>query len=101
MEVRPGGAFRLNSISGDGEEMPQAFVYREVVPPERLVFADESGATATVTLTDLGGGRTEMDFRTTMRAAPALAERARGGMQSAFDRLGEHLTKPDPQGDTP
>ena len=97
MDVRPGGAFRLRSIADDGAEMAQAFVYREVVAPERLVFADAAGETATVLLRDLGDGRTQMDFRTTMRAAPALVERARGGLSSAFDRLGEHLTTPPPK----
>ena len=98
MDVRPGGAFRLRSIAEEGAEMAQAFVYREVAAPERLVFADAAGATATLLLRELGDGRTRMDFRTTMRAAPALLERARGGMESAFDRLGEHLTSPTPQG---
>jgi uncharacterized protein YndB with AHSA1/START domain len=34
MEVRPGGTFRLTSVSGDGTEMPVVGVYREVVEPE-------------------------------------------------------------------
>jgi uncharacterized protein YndB with AHSA1/START domain len=82
MDVRPGGAFRLNSVNDeDGREMPLDTTFTEVVEPELLSF----GA-ATVTLTDLGDGRTEMTFRTEV-THPAAA----GGLGSAFDRLSEHL----------
>jgi uncharacterized protein YndB with AHSA1/START domain len=91
LDVRPGGVFRLNSISdADGREMPLEAVYREVVEPERLVFA-RSGELATVTFADLGDGRTEMTFRTTMDATEALRDRAVAGMASAFDRLAKQL----------
>ena len=97
MDLRPGGTFRLNSISeADGREMPQAFVYREIAEPERLVFADEHG-TATVTFTDLGDGRTEMTFETRLEASEELRDRAEAGLRSAFDRLAEQLTTPRPQ----
>jgi uncharacterized protein YndB with AHSA1/START domain len=93
MDVRPGGAFRLTSIAeADGAEMPLDAVYREVVEPERLVFArTDSDRLATVTLTDLGDGRTELVFDTTMQATERLRGVAEGGLQSAFDRLAEHL----------
>jgi uncharacterized protein YndB with AHSA1/START domain len=87
MDVRPGGVFRLTSISdADGSEMPFDAVYREVVPPERLVFGP-----ATVTFADLGDGRTEMIFRTTVDMTDATRRAAEGGLASAFDRLAEHL----------
>lgn len=93
LDVRPGGTFRLTSISdADGSEMPLEATYREVVPPERLVFAQADGRVATLVLADLGDGRTEMTFRTTIEAGDELRDRARAGMQSAFDRLAEHLT---------
>ncbi len=81
--MRPGGAFRLNSVNDeDGSEMPLNAVYREVVEPERLVFSGGS-----VTFTELPDGRTRMVFRTTV-TSPA----AEGGIRSAFDRLAEHLS---------
>ena len=87
MDVRPGGVFRLNSISeDDGREMPLDTVYREVVEPERLAFGD-----ATVTLTDLADGRTEMTFHTTIETTEKIREAAVGGLSSAFDRLAEQL----------
>jgi uncharacterized protein YndB with AHSA1/START domain len=89
LDVRPGGVFRLNSISdADGSEMPLEAVFREVVEHERLVFA-QGEQIATVTFTDLGDGRTEMSFHTTT----AMSERAVAGVASAFDRLAEQLTE--------
>jgi uncharacterized protein YndB with AHSA1/START domain len=85
LDVRPGGVFRLNSINDeDGREMPIDAVYTEVVEHERLVFG-----TSSVTFIDLGDGRTEMRFETTV--APDVADAAAGGLASAFDRLEESL----------
>jgi uncharacterized protein YndB with AHSA1/START domain len=94
MDVRPGGVFRLNSINEEtGAELPVEAVYREVVEPERLTFAETSreGAVGSVTFTDLGDGRTEMRFRTTLEASDEIRRSAAGGLASAFDRLAEHL----------
>jgi uncharacterized protein YndB with AHSA1/START domain len=92
LDVRPGGIFRLNSISDeDGREMPLDAVYREVVEPERLVFGAPGRVNAVVTITDLGDDRTEMTFRTTLLATEASRDGAAAGVESAFDRLAEHL----------
>jgi uncharacterized protein YndB with AHSA1/START domain len=95
MDVRPGGAFRVTSVSDDGAEMSSDWVYREVVAPERLVFgAPGDDSEATVTLTELADGRTEMLFQTTI--SRELRDRAAGGLASAFDRLAEHLATRSP-----
>ncbi len=98
MDVRPGGAFRVTSVSGeDGSEMSIAGVYREVVEPERLVLEEPAegawhdGATSVVTLTDLGDGRTEMVLRSTIRTTDEMRAQAEAGLASTLDRLGEHL----------
>jgi uncharacterized protein YndB with AHSA1/START domain len=99
LDVRPGGAFRLTSVSdADGTEMRHDGVYRVVEPPHRLVFAElrAGGAVGTVTLDELGDGRTRMTFHTTTR----VSARARAGMESAFERLAELLAHHD-QGATP
>jgi uncharacterized protein YndB with AHSA1/START domain len=88
MDVRPGGEFSLLSVSDeDGSEMRLDTTYREIVEPERLSFGE-----ATVTLTDLGDGRTEMVFRTTAEMTDEIRRRAAGGLASAFDRLAEQLS---------
>jgi uncharacterized protein YndB with AHSA1/START domain len=89
LDVRPGGVFRLNSINDeDGREMPLDTVFVEVVAPERLVFGQ-----ATVTLTDLGDGRTQMVFHTPVHMTEETLRTAIGGLGSAFDRLTDHLER--------
>jgi uncharacterized protein YndB with AHSA1/START domain len=82
MDVREGGTFRVVTVHDDGRTMVSEGVYHEVVEPERLSFGE-----STVTLTDLGDGRTRMDFRTSAR----MDETAVGGFNSALDRLAEQL----------
>lgn len=38
MDVRPGGVWRFTMHGPDGIDYPNKIVYREVVPPERLVY---------------------------------------------------------------
>jgi uncharacterized protein YndB with AHSA1/START domain len=98
MDVRPGGGFKVTSVSDeDGIEMPSHGVYREVVEPERLVLeepAEESwheGAVSVVSFTDLGDGRTELVVRTTIQTTDEMRASAEAGMAGSLDRLGKHL----------
>jgi uncharacterized protein YndB with AHSA1/START domain len=98
MDVKPGGEFRVTSVSdGDGSEMTIVGVYREVVEPERLVFEEpvedawHEGATSVLTLTDLGDGRTEMVVRTTIQTTEDMRAVAEAGMSKSFERLAEYL----------
>lgn len=98
MDLMPGGAFRLISVSDeDGTEMVQEGTYREVVEPERLVIEEaaegawHAGAVTVLTFADLGDGRTEMVFRTTIRTTAEGLDTAAAGLESAFDRLAEYL----------
>ncbi len=47
LDLRPGGVFHYMMRSPEGREMGGKFVYREIVPPERMTFvvsfADEAG----------------------------------------------------------
>jgi uncharacterized protein YndB with AHSA1/START domain len=96
MDVRPGGEFRVLGVrDADGAQMPTVGTYREVVEPERLVFAEavdegcpeSEGAVGTVVLTDLGDGRTEMVFSSTLRTTAENVRNARRGLGEAFDDL--------------
>lgn len=98
MDVQPGGAFRVTSVNdAGGAEMTTESVFREVVEPERLVVeeaAEDSwhdGAVSELTLRDLGDGRTEMVFRSTIHTTAEMGATAERGLASAFDRLAEVL----------
>ena len=97
MDVRPGGAWRALMIVGpERREIAWRGIYREVVPPERLVFtvSDQPGDEAdvvTVVLNDLGG-QTEMVFRQDGgHLTDEQYARAGAGWGTFFDVLAEGL----------
>jgi uncharacterized protein YndB with AHSA1/START domain len=98
MNVRPGGAWRLTMYCSPGRrEINWAGEYREVVPPERLVFTvtdrpgDERYDLVVVVLTDLGDDRTEMLFEQRDHMTAEQYERAKQGWGGFFDRIDERL----------
>jgi uncharacterized protein YndB with AHSA1/START domain len=118
VDLRPGGTFHYGMVGPDGSEMWGKFVYREITPPERMVFivsfSDENGGTTrhpmaptwplhminTLTLTEHAGKTT-----VTLRAAAYQAtdeERAtfkaghasmQGGFSGTFDQLEAYLAE--------
>ena len=40
MDLRPGGTYHYGMRTPDGKEMWGRFVYREIIPPERIVFVN-------------------------------------------------------------
>jgi uncharacterized protein YndB with AHSA1/START domain len=97
MDVRPGGDFRLTSVSDEGVEMPVVGVYREVAEQERLVLDEPAehawheGSESVVTFADLGDGRTEVVIRATIQTTDEMRQTAERGMRATFDRLADHL----------
>ena len=105
MDVRPGGAWRIIMCAPDGAEHPAQGVYREIVPPERLVFTnlavDKDGNViidgfTTVTFDDQNG-KTKLTLQTRGVAKVAYAAQYLKGMQmgwtQSLERLGESLQK--------
>lgn len=94
MDVRPGGAWSRRLRAPDGTLFSEHGIYREVVPPERLVFTYSSAGgriadretLVTVTFADRGG-RTVL----TLRHGALPTEEARafhdGGWARCLDRL--------------
>ena len=100
MDVRPGGIWRATMLI-PGAERPEihwAGEYREVAEPERLVltFTDQTSGDAyelvTVVLTDLGDGRTQMDFsQAGGNLTPEEYEGAGQGWGGFFDAMAERF----------
>jgi uncharacterized protein YndB with AHSA1/START domain len=100
MDVRPGGRWKLTMRFGP-REIHWHGEYREVVPPERLVFtvSDRPGEVAEelviVDVTDLGDGRTEMRFQQRGGGlSPDGYERAKSGWGTFFDHVDARLLAP-------
>jgi uncharacterized protein YndB with AHSA1/START domain len=99
-ELRVGGAFSARMRSPAGTEHRLSGVYREIVPPERLVFThywvDEQGkpgpeTVVTVTLAERDG-RTEMRFHQALFVSVEARDGHEQGWTSCFERLAELLT---------
>jgi uncharacterized protein YndB with AHSA1/START domain len=98
MDVRPGGVFRLTMFAGpERREIRWWGEYREVVEPERLVFAisDDSDPgryeLVRVELRALDDGRTEMRFEQRGTMTREAYEQAEQGWGAFFARMDERL----------
>ena len=106
MDVRPGGSWRicLRSTQG-GPDLWQGGVFREIVPPERLVFtftweeAGERGLETLVTVTFAEeGGKTRLVFRQAPFQSAEQRDGHQWGWNSSFDRLDKQLPPADGRG---
>jgi uncharacterized protein YndB with AHSA1/START domain len=118
LDLRPGGMFHYSMRTPDGREMWGRFIFREIVPPERIVFvsafADEHGNAIpspflpdwplevlnTLLFSEQDGKAT-----LTMRGSPLNASDVqrkafgsahaslRGGFKGTFDQLDEYLAR--------
>jgi len=100
LDVRPGGRYRYTMIAPDGSEYPTAGVYREITPPERLVFTwadpddpDDTAPLITIDLAEHGerGEQTRMTFHVLGIDGAPGDENVYDGWDSAFDILVEHF----------
>jgi uncharacterized protein YndB with AHSA1/START domain len=98
MDVRPGGSWRATMFAEPGRrEIQWRGQFLEVDEPHRLVLtiSDQPGVElyelVTVVLTDLGDGRTEMQFEQRGHMRPEQYDRAKQGWGAFFDRLDERL----------
>lgn len=96
MDVRPGGRWLRSMKSASGAVYVKHGVYREVAAPEKVSFTynteDEQGTVdpetvVTITLADLGGGRTRLTLHHTgFETVPSRDDHG-GGWSGAMDRL--------------
>ncbi len=99
IDLRPGGAWRFVWRKADGAEMELRGVYREIVPPERVVQTESWGGDWPDTLNTLilteENGRTAIAqhilFPSQAARDAALATGMREGMDVSFGRLEAYL----------
>jgi uncharacterized protein YndB with AHSA1/START domain len=102
MDFRPGGAWRFVVRGPDGEDSPLKGVFREIVPPERLVWTfiydvepySVHEAIETMTFTEQGG-KTTLTVRSLYPSVEVrdgiVASGMEAGARETWDRLEEHL----------
>jgi len=99
IDLKPGGTWHFVWRQSDVNEMGMQGVYREISPPERLVFTESWGGDWPETLNTLI--LSEVDGKTTMTLTvlypsreardAALKTGMKDGVSVSFDRLAEHL----------
>jgi uncharacterized protein YndB with AHSA1/START domain len=105
LDVRPGGAIRIDMRAPDGTVYPMSGVYQEIVEPERLVFTsialDDAGNPLfenlnTVTFTE-HAGKTTITLQTCVIKSTDKALQYLKGMEIGWsmtlDRLEAHIMK--------
>jgi uncharacterized protein YndB with AHSA1/START domain len=95
VDARPGGAFATVMVDdGDGSAYPTSARYLEVSPPERLSWVeDHSGMTVTITFTELGDDRTQVDIEQANVPVQRLDPAAQAGFLTSLDRFAAHLAR--------
>src|SRR5437879_2993235 len=99
LDVRPGGAIRIDMRGPDGTVYPMTGVYEAIVKPERLVFVsaalDEHGKPLfevlnTVTFAELGD-KTKLTVQARVVKSTALAAPYLKGMEEGWKQTIERL----------
>ena len=100
LDVRPGGAIRIDMTDADGAVYPMTGEFKEIVSPERLVFSafafdgqsDEPGleALTTVTFADLGG-KTKLTVKSVVVNVRVEFLEALAGMEEGWSQSLERL----------
>ena len=116
LDLRPGGTFHYSMRSPNGDEMWGRFVYREITPPERIVFVnsfsdekggitrhpmsatwplevlntltfDEHGGKTTITLKGHPVNASEAELKTFHEGTKSMQQ----GFKGTFDQLADYL----------
>jgi uncharacterized protein YndB with AHSA1/START domain len=101
VDARPGGAIRIHMRAPDGTIYPMSGRFREIAPPERLVFTSAAEGDAgehiiealtTVTFAEQAG-KTKITLQTSAVALTPFGAQCLGGMEAGWngslDRLAE------------
>ena len=100
-DIRPGGSFKTCMRAPDGTDHWLSGTYREIAPPERLVFShrwlNEKGeheheTVVTITLREQDG-KTQLTLHQAFFLSEASRDGHRGGWTETLDNLAEYLAK--------
>jgi uncharacterized protein YndB with AHSA1/START domain len=99
IDLRPGGAWRFVWRRSDGTEMEMRGVYKEIMPPDRLVCTESWGGDWPETLNTLllaeQDGKTlitnSIRYPSQEARDAALKTGMQDGMATSFERLAEYL----------
>jgi uncharacterized protein YndB with AHSA1/START domain len=101
LDARIGGALRIVMHGPDGNDYPMKGVFREVKPPERLVFSnialDSDGnhllESETTVILEEQGGKTKLTLKTYAKGLVPMAPQMLAGMEAGWsqslDKMGE------------
>jgi uncharacterized protein YndB with AHSA1/START domain len=100
VDLRPGGAWHFVWRRADGSELEMHGLYKEIVPPERLVQTESWGGDWPETLNTLllseEDGKTVLTLRTLYPSKEARDAALQTGMMDgasrSFDRLADYLS---------
>jgi uncharacterized protein YndB with AHSA1/START domain len=105
LDIRVGGNLRIVMHGPDGNDYPMKGVFREVVPPERLVFSniavDNDGnhllEGETAIILEEQGGKTRLTLKTYAKGMVPMAPQMLAGMEAGWsqslDKLAELVAK--------
>ena len=100
MDVRVGGAYRACMRSLEGTRHCRSGIYREIVPPARLVFSyawqDAAGnpgheTVVTVTFADAGGDKTRLTLHQSMFETESARDSHQAGWTSCLERFADYV----------
>lgn len=99
-DIRSGGSYRSCLRAPDGTDHWVGGIYTEVIPHHRIVFThawqDEAGnseheTVVTITLRDVGAGRTQLTFHQAIFESEASRDGHAEGWSESFDNLERYL----------
>lgn len=103
VDLRVGGTWRYVSVGPDGERMGQGGVYREVLPPERLVYTerydDQSFPGESLITAELEEDGPRTTLRSTVRFPSeevrdlVISRPMERGLSESYERLDEVLSE--------
>jgi uncharacterized protein YndB with AHSA1/START domain len=98
VDLRVGGAFRFVSRRAEGRDVGQRGIYREVIPAERIVYAEswedwDAGETLVTTVLVEQGGRTTLTSTALFPSREVRDTVLKSGMERGAAELYDKLEK--------